>query len=144
MEILFAVALMAGLFLPIELLRFPSSRLSWVPDRVSHVELVGDTRQPGAAEDGPGEPAEMSVQMGLFTSTHIQRRLHALAEELERLDRDREIFAKAFHTTVARSAYEALMVDASKLSEQPSLHIGQTLLVEHVGPSIGHWEELEL
>src|SRR3954451_5252500 len=77
MEILFAVALMAGLFLPIELLRFPPSRLSWVPDRVSHLELVGDTRQPGAAEDGPGEPVEMTVQLGLFTSTHIQRRLHA-------------------------------------------------------------------
>jgi hypothetical protein len=143
MEVLFAVALMAGLLLPIELLRFTPSWVDRVADRVSELELVGDSEL-AAATDGSSQGVEMTVEWGLFTSSFIRRRLDALAEELDRLDRDPDIFAKAFHTTVARSAYEALRVDASKLSDQPWTFSAPTLEFELIGPSTGTREELEL
>ena len=144
MEILFAIALMTALLLPSELWESAPSWLSRVPPRLRQLEPDRDGEQHGAADDGLGEPVEMSVQPGLFAAQLIRCRLDALTEELERLDRDPEIFAKAFHTTVARSAYEALMADASKISSQPRLHVGETLDFELVGPSTGPCEELEL
>jgi hypothetical protein len=96
------------------------------------------------AGDGPGEADETTVEWGLFSWQFIRRRLDALSEELERLDRDPDVFAKAFHTMVARSAYEALLADASRLADQPRRYAGQTLDVEFVGPSTGMREVLEL
>ena len=144
MEILFAIGLMAALLLPGELWGFAPSWLSWVPSRLRQLELHRDGEQHGAPDDELGEPLEMSMQPGLFEAQLIRDRLDALTEELERLDRDPDIFAKAFHTIVARSAYEALMADASKISSQPRLHVGETLDFELVGPSTGPCEELEL
>jgi hypothetical protein len=86
----------------------------------------------------------MTVVWGLFTSPFIRRRLDVLAEELERLDRDPDIFAKAFHTMAARGAYEALLADASRLADQPGRYAGPTLDLELAGPSTGLYEELEL
>jgi hypothetical protein len=146
MGFLFTVALMAGLFLAIQLLWFPRSRLAWAADRVRRGERFGDGEQPVTAGDRSGEAVEMTVDWGLFTAGFIRQRLDALAEELERLDRDREIFAKAFHTTVARSAYEALLAEASRVSNQPWRHAGPMIDFEvlEVGPSTGPSEELQL
>jgi hypothetical protein len=144
LEILFAVALMAALLLPIELLRLPPSWLSQVAEGGGEPKLVGDGEQAGAVADSPSGTLAMSMQSGLFTRTVIQRRLEALGEELERLDRDPDIFAKAFHTMVARSAYQALLIDATTLVDQPCAHTGESLDLQLVGPSTELWEELEL
>src|SRR4051794_8391267 len=42
----------------------------------------------------------------------VQHRLDVLADELELLERDHSIFARAFRTHVAKSAYAALLDDA--------------------------------
>jgi len=51
---------------------------------------------------------------GLLTSAFVQHRIRALAAELERLDRDPSIFARAFHTRATRTAYEALLAEARR------------------------------
>ena len=66
-----------------------------------------------------GEPdrgIELAGESDLFQLEFVQHRLHALSDELDRLDRDPDVFAKAFHTLVARSAYQALLADASRLA----------------------------
>ena len=96
------------------------------------------------------EDDDTAMEWQLFSLPFVRRRLAALAEELERLDRDPDVFAKAFHTTVARSAYETLSADASRLAEQARLHTGRAHdvelveLVELVGSSRGVGEVLEL
>jgi hypothetical protein len=123
MEILLTLAVSAVLFLTIEVLwrsRSWSGRSAAVED-----------------DDTAGE-------WELFSLPFVRRRLAALAEELERLDRDPDVFAKAFHTMVARSAYEALSADASRLAEQARRHTGPTFDVERVGSSQELREVLEL
>jgi hypothetical protein len=145
MESLVALILLSGLLLAAVLRGFEPISLSWVAERVRGREPVDDGRQPWGADtagDSPGE-AEMTVEWGLFTREFIHARLDALVDELERLDDDPDIFAKAFHTMVARSAYEALLVDASRASPQPCLQAGQILEFDVVGPSSGALEELE-
>jgi hypothetical protein len=144
MELLFAVLAMAGLFLAINASWFPPSWLGWVADRVTGLKLADDGERPRGAEDGPGEADETTVEWGLLARPFIRRRLDALAEELERLDRDPDVFAKAFHTMVARSAHDALLADASRLAHQPPRYASQTFDVELMGPSTGFSEELEL
>jgi hypothetical protein len=144
LEILFAVALMAALLLPIDLLRLRPSWLTQVADRGGQLELVGDGGRPEEVADRSSAAVDMSIEPGLFGRAVIQRRLDALARELERLDRDPDIFAKAFHTTVARSAYQALLIDAATLEDQPWPLVGKSLDLELVGPSTARWEELEL
>lgn len=144
MEILFAVMVVAALLMPIELLRSPRSWPSRVPDPTGLPALVDHDEPLEAAGDGPGEAGEMTMEWGLFTSSLVQRRLEALADELERLDGDPAIFAKAFHTTVARSAYEALLVDAPEFSHQPRGHAVQAFEFDLAGPSTGQCEELDL
>lgn len=59
--------------------------------------------------------------------TFVRHRLDVLAAELERLDDDPEIFALAFRTNVARSAYRSLLdeaihlADASRFAGLPAL-----------------------
>ena len=124
MEILFTVTVSAGLFLAADAFwrRFA--------DKV--------------AADGPGDADETTVEWALFSLPFIRRRLAALAEELDRLDHDPDVFAKAFHTKVARSAYEELLAEASRLATQPPRHAGQTLDVEIAGTSTRTREVLEL
>jgi hypothetical protein len=135
LEILLAVALMAVFFLPRELLPSPPSWLN---------RIVDSDEQPSAVPDRSSAALELTMQGGLFTRADIQSRLEALTEELARLDRDPDVFAKAFHTMVAREAYQALLVDVATLIDEPCPYVGQCLDLELVGPSAALWEELEL
>ena len=51
-----------------------------------------------------------------FALPFVRRRIGVMAAELELLDDDDCIFAKAFRLHVARYAYEALLADASRLT----------------------------
>jgi len=143
MEILLAVALMAALFVPIEQLWSSSASSVQVVDSVGRWDLV-EVEQFGGSEAGSGTSVEMTMEWGLFTRAFIGRRLAALAEELERLDRDPDVFAKAFHTLVARAAYEELLVEASRLADQPSRPLVRSLDFELLGPTTVLNEELEV
>ncbi len=139
MQNLLAVVLVAGFGLTIRLLWDRPSWLTWLADRLPRL-VADDVERVGAAG-----PDEITVEPGLFSQTFIRRRLDALVEELERLDQDPDVFAKAFHTKVARSAHDALLADASRLSHQPPRYAAHTFDVE----VIGRWttappEELEL
>jgi len=116
MDVLLVVGLSAGLFLALEL-------------------RLGRRTEPDAA-DTP-------VEWELFSPAFVRRRLAALAEELERLDRDPDAFAKAFHTMAARAAYEALLVDASRLADRPP-PVGAVLDAEPEVAERGIREVLEL
>ena len=124
MGALLAVLVLAALIVPVGLLRLP--------------ELI-----PGAMPE-PVPPRDEEPG-GIFTEAMIRRRLDALADELERLERDREVFAKAFHTNVARTAYETLLVDAAELTEQRRAVVAGAVEFELLEPSTGgHVEEIEL
>jgi hypothetical protein len=96
---------------------------------------------PSVPDDGGGAAI---VDSGLFSAAFIRRRLDALTAELDRLDHDPDVFAKAFHTTVARSAYQELLAEASRLVDQPRGNPGQTLDADVVGPARNTREVLEL
>jgi hypothetical protein len=104
MNILLPFILAAGLFAALELLW---SRQAW-PDPPA--EVSADLGQQ------PGVPA-MAPDWGLFGLPFVRLRLDALAAELERLEHDELIFAKAFRYRAAKSAYEALLDDASRIAE---------------------------
>jgi uncharacterized small protein (DUF1192 family) len=93
MDVFLVVGLSAALFLALEL------RLS-------------GREEPAADGDAP-------LEWALFSHAYLRRRLAALAAELDRLDHDPDIFAKAHHFHAARSAYEALLADVSRLGVQP-------------------------
>ena len=71
--------------------------------------------------------AAATVEGDFLTLAFVRRRMDVIADELERLGRDPAVFAKAFRTIVARSAYEALMADASRLAAIPSLDLDRNL-----------------
>ena len=141
MDSLVVVAVTATLCLVIRLLACPPSWLGRVADRVTRPTADDDGEWPAAAADGPGLATS---EWELMTHPFIQHRLDALVAELERLDRDPDVFAKAFHTMAARSARDALLADAARLATQPSRCAGQTFAVELVGPWTGAREEIEL
>lgn len=95
-------------------------------------------RRPEPAADEP------PVESSLFSPAFVRRRLAALAEELERLDRDPDAFAKAFHTMVARSAYEALLADAARLAERPPPRVGTVVDAVPLGAAYGTHEVIEV
>ena len=119
MDILLTLAMSAGIF--------------WIAEALWR-------RTPPVPDDAGGA----IVDYALFSATFIRRRLDALAAELERLDGDPDVFAKAFHTTVARSAYQELLAEASRLVDQPRANPGQTLDVDIVGPGRNTREVIEL
>ncbi len=156
MEILIPLVLLAGLFLVADLL---SSRPSWLralgaaaarqgreahdrPQPVTSQErwpqdtdddLVLDLTSPAATR------AEAAVvDWDVFALPFLRHRLHVVADELERLDHDPTVFARAFRTVVARSAYEALLADVSRLTAVPTLEL------QPAGPPAPLREELEL
>jgi hypothetical protein len=137
MVLLGAVILMAGLCCA-TVLRFLPSASGRLTGGVARLMSSGAVEQPelDAAD-------QLTVEWGPGTQSFLQRRLDALAEELQRLDRDPDIFAKAFHVMVARSAHEALLVDASRLADRPR-YAAQLFDVELLSPSTGPREELEL
>jgi len=130
MQSVVALALMAGVCLAIKVLWFPPPWLEWVPERITRSSFV----------DGD----ETTVEWGLLAQPFIQRRLDALAQELDRLDREPDIFAKAFHTMVARSAHEALLADAFRAAGEPPRYAAQNFDLEILRASTGPREELEL
>jgi hypothetical protein len=106
MDVLLTYVLSAVLFLALEVLWCRPSRLARVAVR-NH------------------EPADASgltaAAWDPFALSFVQQRLDVLAAELERLDDDEEIFAKAFRTHVAKAAYDALLADASRLGNASRL-----------------------
>ncbi len=147
MEIVLTLAVTAGILLAIQVFWFPPRWLGWVVEQVQRRRRARDGGHPDAArtaDDATRRNADTTDERGFFTRPFLRRRLDALAEELERLDRDPTIFAKAFHTMAARSAYEALLVDASRIPDEPPRHVGQVFDYELVGPSRSRREELEI
>jgi hypothetical protein len=69
-------------------------------------------REEAVPEDGP-------VEGTLFSESFLRRRLSVLAEELDRLDHDPDVFARAHHVHAARSAYDALLADVSRTGDRP-------------------------
>jgi hypothetical protein len=144
MTILLVVALLVGLLLPLELLGLPPS---WrgrpaVPGRTP--EPDGEDVLPAPAEDERSASDGMTAQWGLFTQEFVRGRLHALEEELARLDREPDVFARAFHTLAARAAYDALLAEATTLAEQPWWRVGEVVDVEVLGSASGPREVLEI
>lgn len=95
----------------------------------------------------PGSrPAERDDEAPtLFSEDMIRRRLDALADELDRLERDPDVFARAFHTNVARTAYETLVADAAQLAEETRRVVAGTVEFELLESSGGGaCAELEL
>jgi len=117
-DVFLVLGLSAGLFVALEL------RLG----RRSEAE-VGDTAP---------------VECGLFSQAFVRRRLAVLAEELDRLDRDPDAFAKAFHVMAARTAYEALLAEASRLTDRPVPRTGVVLDAEPVWATRGIREVIDL
>jgi hypothetical protein len=87
---------------------------------------------------------ELAGEVDPFTPEFLQRRLHALSDELDRLDRDPDVFAKAFHTLVARSAYQALLADASRLTHRLPAVLDPTVDVDLAWSSTTQREVLEI
>ena len=144
MRNLSAVVLLAGLCVAMGLLWLPSSWLSWLADRVTRLMLADAGLRSEASGYGTGEAHPTAPEWDLLTRPYIRSRLDALAQELERLDRDPDVFAKAFHTMAARSAREALLADASRLVDRPAWYAVQRFEIEVAGTSSGPLEELEL
>ena len=109
MTVLLPFILPAVLFLALELLW---SRPAW---------LHAPAAAPAAAW-GPGEVAgpfpidPLLIDRDPFALPFMRSRMAALLAELERLDHDRTVFARAFRTRVAQAAYDALLADTSRLA----------------------------
>jgi hypothetical protein len=73
-----------------------------------------------------------------FDTLTVQHRLAALAAEIQRLDADRKVFAKAHRIRVAQAAYDAVLVEACRLAGV------EPVVVEIPGPYERAREELEL
>jgi len=69
---------------------------------------------PARETSGSAQVQSLSDPLAL---SFVRHRLDVLAEELERLEDDEEIFAKAFRTHAAKSAFQDLLVDAARLAE---------------------------
>jgi hypothetical protein len=59
----------------------------------------------------------------LQTLAEVQQRLAALRVELQRLERDQAVFARAFHTYVAQAVYDTLVEDEARLAAEPTLEL---------------------
>jgi hypothetical protein len=104
MDVFLVVGLSAGLFLALEL-------------------RLARRAEPGVTDT----PAVESV---LFSAAFLRRRLAALTEELDRLDHDPDVFARAFHTKAARAAHDALMAEVSRLADVPRPEVGAVVEAE--------------
>jgi hypothetical protein len=151
MELLVVLGLLVAVFVGLDVLWAPPPwlrRLSdvvadrdpgpRVPDGVPldlDVDGVPDVT-PAADPDRTAAP----LSWELFSPEFVHRRLLALSDELDRLDRDRSIFARGFHTLAARSAYDALRAEERRfVDDRPA----DLTLVLSGGP-VRHREELEL
>jgi hypothetical protein len=139
---LLAVVLVAALFFAVTVLGYPPSWSSWVTDRVASWPVPASGGRTQVAGDGP-EPDAGTVEWDLLTQPFVLRRLDALAREIERLDRDPDVFAKAFHTMAARSAQDALLADASRLAVRSAFSAGP-FDIELAAPATALREEIDL
>jgi hypothetical protein len=130
MEFLVAVALMAVLLLPAKLLRDIPSSLGVAPERGAWLEPAEDLDDDAGGLDMPG------VDDGYMTLQFVRRRLDSLANELAHLDDDPGVLARAFRTTVALTAYEALLAEESRLAQQPLLHVEATFAFEETDATV--------
>ena len=126
MDMLLTFILPAGLFLVLELIW---CRPSWSRSPSGG----GRERVPHQADPAPPEP-----DWGLFSLSFVRQRLDVLAAELEQLERDESIFARAFRYRVAQSAYADLLVDASRLANASLLAVGLQLDVGSIEMEV--WE----
>jgi hypothetical protein len=133
-EILIAVAVLAGLLLPAGLLRAGASSLGWAADGSQWVEPVE------ALDDAPGAFDESGADEGLLTLPFVRRRLDALADEIAHLDDDPGILARAFRKTVALTAYESLLADETRLAQAPSVHVEAALGFEMMDEAPGRYD----
>jgi hypothetical protein len=83
--------------------------------------------------DEAAQPLGPVLQEGLFTAAFVRRRLVELATEMERLDTEPEVFARAFHLYAARSAYEALQADAAHLPVPAAHGSGAPVIAATIG-----------
>ncbi len=100
-EVVLALALLAVLLLPGDVLRFGATP---APE-------PGAAATPVVTDDLDDHPG------GLYDREFIQWRVDVLADVLARIDVDPGVMARGFRTTVARSAYEALLADAAALRQ---------------------------
>ena len=124
MAILLAVTVLAGLLLPREQFKLSPS---W------RRRLGAADRAPSPAPPQPAAPDDMTAQWGLFSAAFVRERLQALEDELRRLDRNPDVFARAFKTIAARSAYDALLEEVTTVAEQPWWHVGEVVDAEALG-----------
>jgi len=154
MDILLPIVLLVVLFLALEFFVWRSTwqkptRQESAPDCLWHDPSRASGEIDFQAKDQPldddWDPAALPF---------VRHRLDVLAAELEWLERDHSVFARAFRTQVARSAYQALIADATRLSEVARLaeggrlaHAagsGTTIEVEIPGPRALVREELDI
>ena len=101
-------------------------------------------RLPGTAPAGASPEPDDDLPVGIISEDLIRRRLDALADELDRLERDPDVFAKAFHTVAARSAYDALAADVSHRPRRSLRYAGSGLDLEITTSSHAVREVLDL
>ena len=113
MDVLIPFVLPALLFV---VLQWCWNRPSWLrlPDAVRGVSSVTATATRAPVHDP-------------FALPFVRNRLGVIAAELEQLDSDPGIFAKAFRMQVARYAYEALLADATRLTALAAMEMEYTV-----------------
>jgi hypothetical protein len=104
MDLLLTFILPAVLFLALE---FFWCRPSWLRASSDALRAFGAPQR--LADEDP------------FAWSFVRNRMDVLAAELERLENDTSIFAKAFRTHVAQAAYQALIADAARLANESRL-----------------------
>ena len=105
MGLLVTFVLAAGLFLLLELLWSRPSRFA--PSPAVPVESEPRAGGPQLAFDAESDPLALPF---------VRHRLDVLAAELERLDHDDTVFARAFRYRAAKSAYDVLLTEAIRLA----------------------------
>jgi hypothetical protein len=116
--------------------------LQWLWVRPSWLRMPeGGAHEAGAHEAGAHEAGASAdpppADGDPFALPFIRQRLSALAAELERLEHDEGVFAKAFRTRVAQCAYDALIADEARLATA-------TLEVEYIFSADPLREEIDV
>lgn len=112
-----------------------------IPPRPAWATALTGRRGTAPADDAFG-PAPTTA--GIFSRELVQQRLDLLAAELQRLETDRAIFARAFRTYVAKDAYAALLADRTRLARVTTLDLGGVTFEDDVAGARPLREELEL
>lgn len=60
---------------------------------------------------------ERLVRDDVFQTFHLQTRLGAVADEIRRLESDRDVFARAHRLRAARGAYDGLLAEACRAAD---------------------------